>query len=546
MRISLRVLVSAALAVCFTPAAYSQQASPTETNHAGAKKEKKQARKAAKEIGDTRRDWLDQEAIYIITPAEREAFLKLGTNEERDQFIETFWRNRNPDPDSPENAFQEEHYRRIAYANEHFASGVPGWKTDRGHIYILWGPPDEVESHPTGGTYDRPMWQGGGSTTAYAWELWRYRHLDELGDNIEFEFVDPSGSSEYHLTRDPGEKDALLHVPGAGRSVSEMMNGGSKADRFSNSNGTTLPAPIGGVPASQDEFATLDLYFRAMRPPEHLKDLTALVFSRIVGNPIHVDYALDYLRITKDAVMVPITLQIPNREIAYRQNHGVQSATLNLYARITTPTGRLIQSFEEAISRDVPAALFQKTIGQSSIFQKSVPLSPGLYRLDVVVKDKESGNIGVIDTALRVPRFEDGTLGASTLILADKIESVPAAQIGLGPFVIGPYKVRPRVSREFSSAENLGLFLQVYNLERDEALQKPSVLVKYTLLNDGDQVWTATETSDSIRQNGEQVTLNRIVPLAAFAPGSYKLQVEVQDRVSGETISRETEFRIKP
>ena len=132
------------------------------------------------------------------------------------------------------------------------------------------------------------------------------------------------------------------------------------------------------------------------------------------------------------------------------------------------------------------------------------------------------------------------------MILADKIESVPAAQIGLGPFVIGPYKVRPRVSREFSSAENLGLFLQVYNLERDEALQKPSVLVKYTLLNDGDQVWTATETSDSIRQNGEQVTLNRIVPLAAFAPGSYQLQVEVQDRVSGETISRETEFRIKP
>jgi GWxTD domain-containing protein len=547
MRISLRVLLCAASAVCFTPAADSQQASPAEANRADARKERKQARKAAKELGDTRWDWLEQDAIgIIITPAEREAFLKLGTNEERDQFIETFWRNRNPDPDSPENPFKEEHYRRIAYANEHFASGVPGWKTDRGHLYILWGPPDEVESHPTGGTYDRPMWQGGGSTATYAWELWRYRHLDTLGDNIEFEFVDPSGSGEYHLTRDPGEKDALLHVPGAGRSVSEMMNGGSKADRFSNSNGTTLPAPIGGLPASQDQFATLDLYFHAMRPPEHLKDLTALVSSRIVGNPIHVDYRLDYLRVTKDAVMVPIALEIPNREIAYRENHGVQSATLNLYARITTPTGRLVQSFEEAISRDVPASLFQKTIGQSSVFQKSVPLSPGLYRLDVVVKDRESGNIGVIETALRVPRFADGTLGASTLILADKIESVPATEIGLGPFVIGPYKVRPRVSREFSSAENLGLFLQVYNLERDQALQIPSVLVKYTLLADGDQVWTATETSDSIRQNGEQVTFYRLVPLAAFRPGGYKLQVEVQDRVSGQTISRETEFRIKP
>jgi GWxTD domain-containing protein len=472
--------------------------------------------------------------------------LKLGSNEESDQFIEHFWQVRNPDPDSPENPFKEEHYRRLAYSNEHFASGVPGWKTDRGHIYVVWGPPDEIESHPTGGTYDRPLWQGGGSTTTYAWELWRYRHLDELGDNVEFEFVDPSGSGEYHLARDPGEKDALLHVPGAGRSLSEMMNGGSKADRFMNANGTTLPAPIGGLPASQDQFAALDRYFRALRPPERLADLTTLVSSRIVGNPIHLGYNLDYLRVTSDSVMVPITLEIPNREIAYRDNHGVESATLHLYARITTPSGRLVGSFLEAISRDVPATLFEKTLEQTSIFQKSVPLSPGLYRLDVVVKDAQSGNIGVIDTALRVPRFADGTLEASTLILADKIESVPTSEIGLGPFVIGSYKVRPRVSREFSAAENLGFFLQLYNLERDEAIFKPSAKVTYTLRKNGDEVWRATEASDSMRQAGEQVTLYRLLPLSAFAPGAYKLEVKVLDRVSGQTVSREAEFRIKP
>ncbi|HET8967339.1 MAG TPA: GWxTD domain-containing protein, partial [Candidatus Acidoferrum sp.] len=338
MRNPIRILVWATLVTFSLSPAYSQQASSSDSHHSAAKKRNKQDKKAARELGDTRRDWLEQDATYIITPGERQAFLKLGTNEERDQFIETFWRNRNPDPDSPENSFKEEHYRRIAYANEHFASGVAGWRTDRGHIYILWGPPDEIEAHPTGGTYDRPMWQGGGSTTTYAWELWRYRHRDELGDNIELEFVDPSGSGEYHLTRDPGEKDALLHVPGAGRSVSEMMNGGSKADRFSNSNGTTLPAPISGIPANSDEFATLDLYFRVMRPPEHLKDLTAAVSSRLVGSPIHMSYSLDYLRVTSDSVMVPITLQIPNREIAYRDNKGVHSATLNLYARITTPS----------------------------------------------------------------------------------------------------------------------------------------------------------------------------------------------------------------
>jgi hypothetical protein len=244
--------------------------------------------------------------------------------------------------------------------------------------------------------------------------------------------------------------------------------------------------------------------------------------------------------------MVPITLQIPNREIAYRDNKGVHSATLNLYARITTPSGRLVQAFEEAISRDIPSTLFQKTLEQASIFQKTVPLSPGLYRLDVVVKDTEIGNIGVVDTALRVPRFEDGMLGASTLILADKIESVPTNQIGLGPFVIGPYKLRRRISHEFSNTENLELFLQLYNLQRDEALQRPSVFVSYEILRNREKVWTATETSDSIRETGEQVTLNRLIPLDAFAPGPYTLQVAVRDRVSGQTVSREAESRVKP
>lgn len=547
MRTRLPSILSFAIVTLFILAiAEAQQNSslPQESRMPRAASKKKQ-KLDKRELNDTRRDWLEQEVPYIITPAEREAFLKLGTNEERDQFIEHFWQERNPDPDSPENSAREEHYRRIAYANEHFASGVPGWRTDRGHIYILWGPPDEIESHPTGGTYDRPMWQGGGSTQTYAWERWRYRH-NELGDNVELEFVDPSGSGEYHLTRDPGEKDALLHVPGAGLSISEMLNGGSKAGRFSNSDGTTLPAPLGGRPASQDEFATLDLYFHAMRPPEHLKDLTAMVSSHIVANPIHMDYALDYFRVTSGSVLVPVTLQIPNREISYRDNQGVQSATLNLYARITSPSGQLVQSFEETISRDIPASLFQKTLAQASIFQKAVPLRPGLYRLDVVVKDVQSGNVGVIQTALRVPRFASDELAASTLILADKIEPVPAPQIGLGPFVLGSYKVRPRLSRQFSTGENLGLFLQLYNLQTDENVHKTDVQVTYQLLKNRDQIWAASESGDSIHQTGEQVTLNRLIPLAAFAPGVYTLNVTILDRVSGQSISRQTDLQLTP
>src|SRR6266478_7466663 len=225
------------------------------------KEAKKREKRLSRELASQGDNWLGDIVPDIITEQERHAFLELGTEEERDQFKEIFWRNRSPDPDSPINPVREEHYRRLAYADEHFASGIPGRKTDRGHIYIIWGPPDEIESHPTGGTYDRSPQQGGGSSTAYAWESWRYRHLEGIGENIEIEFVDPSGSGEYHLTNDPCEKDALAHVSGAGASLSETLGRSSRADRFSNG-GSTCPMPLGGVSASNDEFERLDRYFR--------------------------------------------------------------------------------------------------------------------------------------------------------------------------------------------------------------------------------------------------------------------------------------------
>jgi len=508
------------------------------------KRSKKQIKKTRDELGDSLAHVIEEDLIYIITPEERAAFNRLGTNEEREQFIEMIFQRRNPNPDSTVNEFKEEHYRRIAYANEHFASGIPGWKTDRGHVYIVWGPPDEIDSHPTGGTYDRPAWEGGGTTTTHPWEVWRYRHMDTVGENVELEFVDTTGAGEYHLTRDPGEKDALAHIPGAGPSALEAMGLKSKADRFTNPDGTTLPAPLGSRPASMNEFESIDRYYRALGPPPPLKDLHADVFSHVIRNQIDLAYDLAFLRATADSTIVPITLQIPNNQMGFRSKDGVHSAVLNVYARITTPGGRLVQTFEEAIGRDVPDSLFQKHLSQSSLFQKSVPLHPGLYRLDVVVKDVESGNVGVIDTALRVPQYEEGVLNASSLILADKIEPLPSKEYGLGQFVFGAYKVRPRLSHIFNNAENLGIFLQLYNLKSDDVLNATSVAITYRLLRDRQQIWSSAENSGSIRRDGEQITLNRKLPLAAFAPGHYRLEIKVQDNFSHQVVTRAADFEI--
>jgi GWxTD domain-containing protein len=513
------------------------------------KEQKRKMKKTLKELDTPYKQWLNEDVVYIISPEERSSFLQLETNEEREQFIEQFWLRRSTNPDLPDNDFKEEHYRRIAYTNEHFASGIPGWKTDRGRMYIMWGPADEVESHPTGGTYDRPMDEGGGSTTTYPWESWRYRYMEGIGENVIWEFVDPSGSGEYHLTMDPGEKDALLHVPGAGLSLLESMGMASKTDRFTRSDGMTTPKTLGGTPSSMNEFNRLEQYSKAFRPPEvKYKDLEAIVTARIVRDQVHFTWRTDYVKVTNDTVLVPVTVQVPNNQLSYAMKEGVHSATLNVFGRVSSLTGRVVQTFEDPVSRDFPDSLFQQSVKLQSIYQKAVPLRPGLYRLDIVIKDVKSGNVGVVNTRLQVPRFEDDKLEASSLIVADgaKLEHVPSKQIGTGQFVLGSTKVVPRIDGEFLNNEKLGIYMQVYNLKPDEKTHKTKANFVYTVKKGDQQIMQFKETSEEMKQTGEQVTIERLLPLATLTPGKYSLEVVATDTLSSKTISKTAEFAIKP
>ena len=136
--------------------------------------------------------WLDEDVVWVISDEERRAFIRLRTDDERQQFIMQFWLRRDPTPGTEQNEMKEEHYRRIAFANDRFTAGIPGWQTDRGMIYIKYGPPDEIDSHdPTPSTYP--------------YETWRYRFIEGMS-TPEFEFVDPTMTGRYHLTKDPTEK----------------------------------------------------------------------------------------------------------------------------------------------------------------------------------------------------------------------------------------------------------------------------------------------------------------------------------------------------
>jgi hypothetical protein len=213
---------------------------------------------------------------------------------------------------------------------------------------------------------------------------------------------------------------------------------------------------------------------------------------------------------------------------------------------VSTLTDKVVQTFEDPVVKDYPDSLFNGAVKQQSIYQKSLPLRPGLYRLDIVVKDVNSGNVGAINTRLAVPRYDEEKLEASTLILADQIERVPAKQIGTGQFVLGSSKVRPKLDASFSSSDKMGIYLQVYNLKPDDKTHKSDASFVYTVKKGDQQIMQFKETSADMKQTGEQVTIERLLPLATLTPGKYTLEVSATDKLAQVTISRSADFSIKP
>jgi GWxTD domain-containing protein len=510
------------------------------------KQEKRRQQAVQKEMESAYKRWLSEEVPYIITDEERAAFKKLSTDDEREQFVEQFWERRNPNPGSPENEFKEEYYRRIAYANEHYASGIPGWKTDRGRIYIMYGPADEVESHPSGGSYIRPPEEGGGETATYPFEQWRYRYIDGIGTNIILEFVDTTMTGEYHLTMDPGEKDALLHVPGAGLTMYESMGLADKADRFTRPDGMTIGDPMGGNPERFNEFTRLDLYAKIFKPPAvKFKDLKAVVTSRLSAQLLPFDVRTDYIRVTEDSVLTPVTIQVSNRDLQFDNKGGVMHAVMDVFGQLSTLGGRIASTFEDSMVLDVPENDFQRYVDRKSVYQKVVPLRPGQYKLSVVLKDDINGHMGSIELGIRVPRFSEEQLASSSLILADLIQPIPTAQVGTGPFVIGGTKVRPSVNQQFTREQNLGIYMQVYNLGVDPQTHRPSADIEYEILKDGKPLLTQTEQAAKIANAAQQITLQKTLPLKSLQPGKYTVQIKVTDRVKNQTVSPTASFELR-
>jgi GWxTD domain-containing protein len=513
---------------------------------------KKKEAALKKELETPWKKWLNEDVTYIITDEERKAFKQMNTDEEREQFVEQFWLRRDPTPDTIENEFKEEHYRRIAYSNERYASGIPGWKTDRGRIYITFGPPDEIDEHPSGGTYERPVAEGGGETTTFPFEDWRYRYIEGIGNDVNIEFVDTTMSGEYHMTMDPSEKDALTYVPGAGLTLAEQMGLSDKMARFNNTDGTHMGAPLSGStqdrPASYNQFERLNQFAKLQQPPPvKFKDLEANINTRITYNILPMQVRIDYVRVTEASVMANITVQFENRDLQFQAKDGVQKSVVNLLGRVSTMTRRPVTTFEKPLEIDAPPDMLQKYAQQRSIYQQSVNLAPARYRLNIVAKDTVAGNMNNYEVALDVPHFDEDKLASSSLILADTIEKLPTKSIGGGMFSIGDTKVRPRLGNKFNKDEKMGIYLQVYNFEPDEKTQKPSGSIEYEIDKAGSNeklMEFSEEVGTIANASANQVTIEKLLPLTSFAPGTYTVKVKATDKNRNETVQQQGNFTV--
>ena len=486
--------------------------------------------------------WLDRDVIYIITPEEKSVFSGLTTHEEKEQFIEQFWRRRDSDPRTAHNEYKEEHYRRIAYANDHFHSGVEGWYTDRGKIYIKFGPPTSIEKNPTGTVYDRRITEGGGTTMTYPFEVWYYQYLEGVGTGIEIEFVDSTNTGRYEMAMRPDEKDALFYTTNAGNTLFESLGLDNRALRLRRSD-AMRPLGLGDdlVDPGASPFTKLDRLYRLERPiANRFDDLRTLVDTRIRYDSLPFTFRGDWFRASADRAIVNLTLRLDPKQLSFFTIPGTEAkrAEVKLFARAQT-LNRVVYEFEDVLSVDV--APDEVSGLEVFLYQYTIPLKIGRYKLSLILQEEKSGKIGSAESMVLVPRAKPEEVNVSSILLADQIGPATTREFP-APFVTaGGLKIYPNMGNVFSPDSPIGLYAEIYNLGIDQSTGRPSIDVLAEMIGPRGQVVQKEDlTSIATVFYGDRVSVARLWPQPDLATGSYTFRLSVNDRIGNQEIRRET------
>ena len=360
---------------------------------------------------------------------------------------------------------------------------------------------------------------------------------------MELEFVDPTGSGEYRLARNPYEKDALALVPGAGNTLAEDLGLANRADRVAGMNGFGQQNYIRAKDSPFDVMARMAAMEREQPDERRLFGWTSIPTPKVDDNPLDFTAQVDYFRQSDNRVLARITIQMENTELSFVNSGGLQIARLNILGNVTTLAQRRVNKFEDSVSTTATPEELSSTRQRKSAYAKVFILDPGRYRLDVMVRDVESGATGIRSIGFQVPAFAADKLSASSIVLAAKLEDLAGTVAG-GPFAIGTTKVVPNISGVYTRNQPVGIYLQVYNAAIDQTLLRPAVDVDYVLLKDGKEISKQSEDWRDINDAGQRLTLARLIDTRNLNAGEYQIQVRIHDRVTGETLTPSTTFRV--
>ena len=508
------------------------------------------------ESEDYFKKWLSQDVKYIISDQERDVFNKLTTDEEKENFIEQFWLRRDPDIRTSENEFKEEHYRRIAFANQYFQSGKPGWMTDRGRTYVIHGEPAYIERYPSGGSYHRKSREGGGVTFTYPFEVWLYHRIAGIGEDVELEFVDRSFSGEYRLAMRPEEKDMLLYVPGTAPTIMELLGRESgRIDRpyfnpLLENNSAWLARH--GYTERDTPFQRLNRYVVAQKAPEiEFYDLKQIVEANITYNDFPFQMRSDFVQLNDVHVLAPVTVQVEHRDLTFDRKGNLVRAEANIYGLVRSMIGEIVAEFEDSVVAEYPYQDLDRVRSLKSVYQKQMVLDSGRrYRVDVVVRDENTNRVGVVSTSLSPPKLKlDGPISTGSLILSRSIQAAPADARMEERFILGTIKIIPNVDNTFFPGEWMGVYLQVYNVDLDQTSLRPDIRVRYTIRHGGRVINELLDNQgDTIHYfSPQRVVLIRQIQLdEKQAAGRYELDMEIEDRIGEENVRVRQVFTVEP
>ena len=482
--------------------------------------------------------WLKEDVVYIISEDEKDVFENLSTPQEKERFIEQFWFRRDPDARTAANEFKEEHYRRIAYANERFSSGDLGWFTDRGRIYIIHGPPAQIESHPAGGTYERPFYEGGGTTSTFPFEIWRYRYIEGIGTDVVIEFVDPTLTGECRLALRPQEKDALRYVSATGLTFQEEMGLASKADRHLRSY-----TDFGSLRIRDRPFARYETYVQVQRgTPVKYRDLKGLVEVDVSFDNLPFSHRVDYFSLNNELTLVLLSAELETRELTFDQEATNRRARVAIYGIATSLSNRIADEFEAELVAKWEAHRNRYAFQRILVLERK-----GRYKLGLVIKDLNSGKTGVRRLGL-IPPPPETDLTASSVFLSRSVRQLEEVPDQEKMFVLGDLHIRPSLDNVFRPSDQLYHYVQVYNFAFDQTTMRPSLKLEYEIRREDRPVIKVIEDQGESIQfvSSQRAVLLQPFSLSKLQAGPYKIALTVTDLIGEGEVHVTDHFEVTP